>query len=132
MTTKKPVKINIRGNKVIVIDDFYRYKMEEVQLISQKQKTVFENINNICKDLGRDIAHLLKYLKNYFGIAIEYKNDTALTTKNLAKDDVQNAIYKYIDEFVLCRKCFNPETILTDKKKKIIMTCNACSFTGEL
>lgn len=129
-SNKKQRKINIRGLKTVIDDEFYRYKMEEVNVIQQKQKTAIDNIEIICKELERDLVHMLKYLKTYFGISIEYKNNVALTSKILDKTDLQNAIYKYIDDFVLCRKCCNPETTLEFKKKSTIMTCKACSFSA--
>lgn len=130
-TKKKNSMINIQGLKENN-DPYYRYKMEEVVIKSQKNKIVFENIDVIAKSLDRDIQFLLKFLKTFFGTSIEYKNGIASTTKEIMQDDMQSAIYKFIDEFVLCKQCSNPETMMEIKKKKTFMQCKACSYKSEI
>ena len=125
--------INIRGNKEIV-DFSYRYKMEEVILIKHgAAQLAFTNIDNICSSLSRDVSELLKFLKKYFGSSFDYKNNIVTTfKKDLTKTTLQEAIYQYIENNVLCKKCKNPETIYIHQKKKMFMTCKACSHTSEI
>jgi translation initiation factor 2 beta subunit (eIF-2beta)/eIF-5 len=124
--------INIRGSTDNP-DPFYRYKMESVSLSSQGVKTAFMNIDSICLSLKRDRNDIIKFLRKYFGSAFEYKNNCLLTTKkDMSKDDLQNAIYKYIEENVLCKKCRNPETEVVKEKKKDIKRCKACSYSFEI
>ncbi len=128
MPPKKTNQINVRG-MTPVDDPFYRYKMEEVVITAQKQKIIFENIDVICNNLSREPAHMIKYLKQQLGIAVDYKNNVAVISKNISKDDIQNVIYKYIDAFVLCKSCKNPETTFIDAKR---LQCGACSFITQL
>lgn len=124
--------INIRGN-TDNSDPFYRYKMESVSLSNQGVKTAFMNIDSICLSLKRDRNDIIKFLRKHFGSAFEYKNNCLLTTKkDMSRDDLQNAIYKYIEENVLCKKCKNPETEVVKEKKKDIQRCKACSYSFEI
>ena len=56
-----------------------------------------------------------------------YKNGISSTTKNITANMFNESIRKYIEIYVLCDTCRNPETILADKKKKLIKDCKACS-----
>lgn len=129
MTTKN--SINIQGTTPN-IDPFYRYKMEQVIISQLKNKIAFENINQIAKDLCRDPIDILKFIKTHYGSAFEYKNGVALTTKTITRDEMQNAIYIFIEKYVLCKKCKNPETIIENNKKKYFTKCLACSFYQEI
>ena len=123
--------INIRGLNEIN-DPFYRYQMEAVSITYQGIKVAFLNINNICDSLGRDPNHLIKFLKRHFGSSFEYKNNVAYTTKNLTKNELQNSIYHFIENFVLCKGCANPETKYFQSKKSDYMICSACSHKTEI
>jgi translation initiation factor 5 len=128
----KVKQINIRGLQDI-IDITYRYKMEEVIIVNQGAKIAFTNIDNICKSLARDVSELIKFLRRYYGSSFDYKNNIATTYKNdLTKISLQTAIYKFIEDNILCKKCKNPETILVQNKKKIQMICKACSYSTEM
>lgn len=120
-------KINIRGLTEIN-DMFYRYKMDRVDITKQNTKFVFNNIDSICASLAREPQHMISFLKKHFGSSFEYKNNVATTTKkDLTRDELQNAIFKYIEENVLCKRCKNPETEYVLGKKRITMVCKACS-----
>lgn len=125
-------KVPICGVKVLISDPFYRYKMNDVQIQQSKGKYVFSNIDAICADLNRPPAMILKYLKSYFGASIEHKNGSATTSAQLTHENLKHAIGMFIDEFVLCKKCMNPETIIESEKKKQLMTCKACGHVFNL
>ena len=124
-----PKLIPIRGSAEIR-DPFYRYKMEEVELIKQgPAKMAFTNIDSICGSLKRDPKLLIAYLKKYFASAFEYKNNMALTSiKDLTKDKLQTGIYNYIDKYILCQNqnCHNPETDIMKDKGGDYLVCKAC------
>jgi len=102
--------------------------MEPVEITRQGVKFAFVNIDSVCASLSRDPNHMISFLKKHFGSAFEYKNNIATTTKkDLTKDELQMATFKYIEENVLCKKCKNPETEYVKEKKKIVLCCKACS-----
>lgn len=120
-------KINIRG-KDDNIDPFYRYKMEKVKIVKEGKNTIFENLKQVSQDLNRDPKDILNFLKKINGISFTYdsKSGKGTTSKALVQTDLQNQIYDYIEIYVLCPKCKNPETLLNDDKK--IKQCNACGY----
>ena len=124
---KKVELVNIRGTKEND-DPFFRYKMEKVILVNNGAKLSFTNIDNISKSLGRDTKTLIKFLQKTLSIMIEYKNNMAyITKKDLTSGELQENIYKFIEKYVLCKKCSNPETYI-DKSNVL---CKACGFVDK-
>jgi|SaaInlStandDraft_6_1057023.scaffolds.fasta_scaffold13441_2 translation initiation factor 2 beta subunit (eIF-2beta)/eIF-5 len=121
-------KINIRG-KDAVDDPYYRYKMDKVKLEKHGHKLALVNLNEIARELERDPSHITSYLAKMFGTPFICKNDVILTNKkDLTENELQEAIFKYIESNVLCEKCKNPETVYVKAAKKIFLTCKACSY----
>lgn len=126
--------INVRGN-VEINDPFYRYKMEEIKVRDENKGTVLVNIENICKSLNRTSDQLIKYLQKQMGISFIKKNGTIHTSKKVNQNEIQKHIFNYIQHYVLCEKCNNPETEwLNEKtaKNNIFIKCHACSHLTEI
>lgn len=123
-------KINISGLKDID-DPFYRYKMQKLKISKQKNKTIVENIDQICKELYRDPQLLIDYYKKRFGIAIIYKNNIVSITAKFddLEDKLNKGLHEFIEYYVLCSKCRLPETKLEKDKNHITLSCDCCAFT---
>lgn len=124
--------INVRG--VSENDDpFYRYKMEEVVIVQEGVKFAFLNIDSICGSLNRTPSELVSFLQRHFGAQFQLKNGKVLTSKSdLNRSILQNAIYEFIENNVLCQTCKNPETKKIVEKKKTFLVCEACSAKTNL
>jgi translation initiation factor 2 beta subunit (eIF-2beta)/eIF-5 len=118
--------INIRGIKDNT-DPFYRYKMQKVQIAKEKHMHVITNIKQISENMSRDVLELITYIKKVLGVSITYKDDKAYTTKQINVPEIQDIIYRYIEDRVLCKRCANPETYFESNKLKTIMYCKACN-----
>jgi translation initiation factor 2 beta subunit (eIF-2beta)/eIF-5 len=119
--------INVRGT-LENDDPFFRYKMEEVMIIQEGVKYAFINIEQIAGALSREPKEIVSFLQKHFGAQFQLKGNKVLTSKNdLTKSSLQNAIYEYIENNVLCRTCRNPETKKIIEKKQIYLACEACS-----
>jgi translation initiation factor 5 len=102
--------------------------MEKVKIGKEGKNTIFENLKQIGQDLNRDPKDILNFLKKTNGISFTYEMKTGkgTTSKGLTYVELQNQIYDYIELYVLCPKCKNPETLLNGDKK--IKQCNACGY----
>jgi translation initiation factor 5 len=124
--------INVRGT-IENDDPFYRYKMEEVIIVSEGVKFAFLNIEPICHALNRDPKELVSFLQEHFGARFQLKNGKVLISKNdLTKLVLQEAIYKFIEKNILCQACRNPETKKIIEKKKVFLVCEACAAKTNL
>lgn len=124
--------INVRG--ILENDDqFYRYKMEEVIIVSEGVKFAFLNVDSICGSLNRKPNELVSFLQKHFGAQFQLKGGKVLTSKSdLNKSVLQNAIYEFIENDVLCKTCRNPETKKIIEKKKTFLMCEACAARTDL
>lgn len=120
-------KINIQGLDDID-DPFYRYTMTKINVIRQKNKTIIDNLEIVCKDIEREPEQLVKYFKKKFSISMSYKDNILSTTANLSYQDFETALREYIQLYVLCERCKLPETNMTEK----LLICRCCSHETKL
>ena len=121
--------VNIRRD---VSDPFYRYKMERLQSKIEGKgngiKTVVANLSSVAQSLARPPAYVIKY----FGFELG-----AQTNTNPADDrwiingaheasKLQDHLDGFINKFVLCKSCKNPETDINVKDGRIMLDCKAC------
>lgn len=111
-----------------VNDPFYRYKMPEITINYEGNKTVLSNIDQVSKSLARNPSHILKFLAINFGCTSSLGNEKFTLNGNFDSKRVQNGIYDFIEEFVLCQSCRNPETRFTseDETGGLLRLCNSC------
>ncbi|PBP17854.1 eukaryotic translation initiation factor 5 [Diplocarpon rosae] len=127
--------INIRSD---VKDPFYRYKMEKLQSKIEGKgngiKTVIVNLSSVANSLARPGGYVIKY----FGFELG-----AQTNSNPADDrwiingaheasKLQDYLDGFINKFVLCKKCKNPETEVVIKDGHIVLDCKACGQRSDV
>jgi translation initiation factor 5 len=115
-------------------DAAYRYKMPavvgKVEGRGNGIKTVVVNCSRIAQALERPPSHLTKFFGCELGAQSKWTlaADRAVLTGAHQTGDLQEMIFLYIEKFVLCGSCRNPETKLKVKVKSgtISRTCAAC------
>lgn len=125
-------QINVRG-LVPIIDTFYRYKMPSIIIVNQKTKYVITNMNELAQSLQRDPNMIIDYLKKKFSVSMTFNKDlNTVEFKGIQIELIQEAVYEFIEYYVLCPSCRNPETVLSNKKSIMYIKCNACSHNDKL
>lgn len=115
-------------------DQFYRYKMQSVIVVEESNKTLIKNLNSIGKDLKRHPIHILKFLACSFGCSvkiIDSENSKYYLTGSFNSDKIQNGIFNFINLFVLCLNCSNPETKFILDNNVLKRKCNSCGSIFE-
>lgn len=129
--------VNINRN---LSDQFYRYKMPKlVAKVEGKGngiKTVIVNMPEIAKSLNRPPMYPTKYFGCLLGAQVNFDSKSERYIVNGAHDPnkLQDLLDGFIQKYVLCQSCENPETILSvSKKKEVIGTnCMACGHSGTI
>ncbi|KAJ2779642.1 eukaryotic translation initiation factor 5 [Coemansia javaensis] len=128
--------INIRRS---VNDPFYRYKMP--RLISKVEgrgngiKTALPNIVDVARALSRPPEYPTRYFGNELGAQVKADSKADKFIVNGAHDaeKLQTLLDGFIDRFVLCGSCENPETdLIITKDQMIIRRCMACGNTSDV
>jgi len=129
------MSINIRRD---VKDSFYRYKMPKIVAKIEGKgngiKTVIPNMSDIAKALSRPPTYPTKYFGFELGAQVkcEEKNDRYIINGQHESKKLQDLLDGFIDKFVLCAHCKNPETDLIINKSGIIRDCKACGKRSEV
>ncbi|EDO43054.1 predicted protein [Nematostella vectensis] len=120
------------------MDQFYRYKMPK--LIAKVEgkgngiKTVIVNMPDIAKALSRPPSYPTKYFGCELGAQtqIDLKNERYIVNGAHQADKLQEILDGFIERFVLCSSCENPETVLVvdTRKERIGQNCKACGHQG--
>ncbi|KAJ2798734.1 eukaryotic translation initiation factor 5 [Coemansia furcata] len=113
-------------------DGFCRYKMPRLQAKIEGKgngiKTVLPNIVDVARALSRPPAYPAKYFGNELGaqVQIEEKSEKYIVNGAHEVSKLQDVLDGFIDRYVLCPVCKNPETDLIIKDKMITRKCGAC------
>ena len=126
--------INIRRD---VRDPFYRYKMP--RLVSKIEgrgngiKSVIDNADEIGRALNRLPSYITKYFAFELGTLCIINDRDSRYIVNGAHDaeKLQGILDGFINKFVLCQACENPETdLIVEKDGSVLRVCKACGHRG--
>jgi translation initiation factor 5 len=121
--------INIRTD---VSDPFYRYKMERIQSKIEGKgngiKTVVANLPSVAHSLARPPAYVVKWFGFELGAQTNTnpKDDRWIINGAHDASKLQDSLDGFINKFVLCKSCKNPETDINIKDGRILLDCKAC------
>lgn len=128
--------INIRRD---VNDTFYRYKMPRLQSKIEGRgngiKTVIPNMSEIARALSRSPLYVTKFFGFELGAQTTTNTDADRYIVNGAHDAdrLQDLLDIFIQRYVLCKSCKNPETdIIILKNDKIVRDCKACGRQSDV
>lgn len=113
-------------------DTFFRYKRDEIEIKiinTNGGNTELSNIKLIVEQLGDNIDLIIKYIKKKINTNIVTKNDKYIINKIVTKNELEDIIEEYINNYILCKSCLNPEFNRINNKKEEVRTCKACGLT---
>jgi len=122
--------VNIRRD---VDDKFYRYKMPVLMTKIEGKgngiKTVVPNMSDIARALSRPPTYPTKFFGCELGAQTTFDEKADRYIVNGAHDAsrLRELLDVFIDKFVLCAACKNPETeLILTKDGDIVRDCKAC------
>ncbi|KAF2763559.1 putative eukaryotic translation initiation factor 5 [Pseudovirgaria hyperparasitica] len=127
--------VNIRRD---ISDPFYRYKMERIQSKIEGKgngiKTVIVNLSSVAHSLAREPGHIIKYFGFELGAQTNTNpsDDRWIINGAHEASKLQDHLDGFINKFVLCKKCKNPETDMSFPEGRIILKCKACGERSDV
>ncbi|THH09421.1 hypothetical protein EW145_g2030 [Phellinidium pouzarii] len=122
--------VNIRRD---VDDKFYRYRMPLLNIKIEGKgngiKTVVPNMSDIARALSRPPTYPTKFFGCELGAQTSFdeKGDRYIVNGAHDASRLRELLDTFIDKFVLCASCKNPETdLIITKGDVIIRDCKAC------
>lgn len=111
-------------------DPFYRYKMPPIQSKVEGRgngiKTAIVNLGEVARALGRPPTYVLKYFGHELGAQTNESQDRYVINGVHDANELQESLDGFINKFVLCQSCKNPETEIQIKKGVLQKDCKAC------
>lgn len=128
--------VNVRRD---VDDKFYRYRMPLLQTKIEGRgngiKTVVSNMTDVARALSRPPTYPTKYFGCELGAQTTFdeKNERYIVNGAHQSDQLRKLLDDFIDKFVLCGSCKNPETDLKITKDGMILRdCKACGARSDV
>ncbi|KAI0292542.1 translation initiation factor [Russula brevipes] len=122
--------VNVRRD---VDDKFYRYRMPvlltKIEGKGNGIKTVVPNMSDVARALSRPPTYPTKFFGSELGAqtSVDEKNDRYIVNGAHDATRLRELLDAFIDKFVLCGSCKNPETdIIITKNEMIVRDCKAC------
>ncbi|KAG7451228.1 uncharacterized protein BT62DRAFT_882976 [Guyanagaster necrorhizus] len=125
--------VNIRRD---VDDKFYRYRMPllntKIEGKGNGIKTVVPNMADVARALSRPPTYTTKFFGCELGAQTSFdeKNDRYIVNGAHDANRLRELLDVFIEKFVLCKSCKNPETELVilkaGRSEDIIRDCKAC------
>ncbi|GJE94255.1 eukaryotic translation initiation factor 5 [Phanerochaete sordida] len=122
--------VNIRRD---VDDKFYRYRMPllltKIEGKGNGIKTVVPNMSDVARALSRPPTYPTKFFGCELGAQTSFdeKNDRYIVNGAHDATKLRELLDVFIEKFVLCKSCKNPETdLIITKQEEIIRDCKAC------
>ncbi len=109
-----------------------RFEIPSVIIFSQGNKTIIKNFSEILSILRRDEKHLSKYLFKQLGTPGNVENGTLILQRKVQREMIQKKLEDYIKEYVFCKVCNEPDTVLIKEDRIVHMKCEACGARSSI
>ncbi|KAF9113353.1 hypothetical protein BGX27_001742 [Mortierella sp. AM989] len=94
------------------------------------KKTVFANVADICKRMHRQPEHVIQFLFAELGTSGSIDGSQRLVIKGrFQQKQIEAVLRRYIVEYVTCKTCKSPDTLLTKENRLFFLGCEACGST---
>ncbi|KAF7304850.1 Translation initiation factor [Mycena kentingensis (nom. inval.)] len=91
------------------------------------KKTIFANVTDICKRMHRQPEHVIAFLFSEMGTTGSVDINGQLVIKGrFQQKQVETLLRRYIVEYVTCKTCKSPDTLLTKENRIFFMACESC------
>jgi translation initiation factor 2 subunit 2 len=78
------------------------------------KKTMFATFPQICKEMQRDLQHVMSYFVAELACEGSLDSQERLVLKRRClPQEIESVLRKYVENYVQCRTCKKPDTVLT-------------------
>jgi len=130
--------MSLNIGRVNMGDIHYRYKRSKVELRysgrGKNSKTAIVNLAKIAKQLKTEPGYISKFFETKFATVtgIDSKTKDWFLKGEHSFVDVNEKLEDFIDLYILCTHCNNPETSLGCHRDYVKMFCYACGKKGRV
>ncbi|KAJ1927740.1 translation initiation factor eIF-2 beta subunit [Tieghemiomyces parasiticus] len=121
----------LRANNPELAGEKKRYTIAPPQVAREgNKKTIFANVADIAKRMHRQPDHVTQFLFAELGTSGSVDGSQRLVIKGrFSQKQIENVLRRYIMEYVTCKTCKSPDTILTKENRLFFLQCESCGST---
>jgi len=109
-----------------IVKEESRFELPIIKSHLSGNKTIISNLEQVAKDLRRDVSHFFKFMLRELATTGDVKNSEYIFVGKFRGEFLQNKIEKYAKEFVFCGQCGKPDTHLVREVATDFLVCEAC------
>ena len=103
-----------------------RFEMPKIVSMAQGNKTIIRNFGEVLSALRRDGKHLAKFFFKQLATPGNIEGNTLILQRKVSHSLLQKKLEDYIKEYVYCKVCGEPDTLLVREDRITFMKCEAC------
>jgi translation initiation factor 2 subunit 2 len=92
----------------------------------QGNKTLVKNFSELLTILRRDSNHFAKFLTKELAAPGVVQGNILILQRKVPRGMLQEKMEAYIKEFIYCKVCGEPDTMLMKEEKGTVLKCEAC------
>ncbi|CAO3591475.1 unnamed protein product [Absidia cylindrospora] len=121
----------LRQNNPELVGEKKRYTIVPPSIHREgNKKTIFANVADISKRLHREPEHVIQFLFAELGTTGSVDGAQRLIIKGrFQQKQIENVLRRYIVEYVTCKTCKSPDTIMTKDNRLYFVQCESCGST---
>jgi translation initiation factor 2 subunit 2 len=109
-----------------------RFEPPRAESVASGNKTIIMNFKEICDRINRDRNHLLKYLAGELATSGSMEGNHATFQGRFDNRTINSLFQRYIQDYVLCPICHQPDTKIVRKHRFSLLQCEACGATSPI
>jgi translation initiation factor 2 subunit 2 len=91
------------------------------------KRSIWANVAEICKKMHRQPEHVIQFLFAELGTSGSVDGQGNLVIKGrFQQKQIENVLRRYIVEYVTCKTCKSPDTLLDKDNRLYFVTCESC------
>ncbi len=103
-----------------------RFEVPAAMIGASKKQTTIKNFADIVKTLRRDTADVAKYMFKALAVPGSIKGTELVLQAKVPFALVNQRIREYVKDFVVCKECGKPDTVLQKVDGYVFIKCEAC------
>ncbi len=103
-----------------------RFEIPKVSIHREGSRTIIKNFSQIAKTINRSEEHIYKYLVKSLGTAGFLESGRLTLQGKFNEEEIQKEINSYVKDYVLCKECNSPDTVLVREERILFLKCMAC------
>lgn len=103
-----------------------RFELPKPEILVSGNKTILRNFKEICDRLRRKQNSVLKFLSGGLGTSGITDGSRAVFKGRFRTESIEQLINRYIQYFLLCPVCGQPDTKIVKEGRFRFLVCEAC------